>query len=215
MSIVVVMETNREWNTVEEAQTYGGSLLEDAFIVLRESEAEDFSTLAQWWNDPLWAVLQQRVIKPRPVSAITDMLTSWSVNRPNTGDAGFSIFEKASGSLIGHITLYGGLLPHRSSAMAVIIGPEWVGQGLGTRAVKLMTGYGFKELGLHRISLRVASFNARALSSYQKAGFTIEGRERDSFFHNGQFHDELILGMLDREYSAAERSAPTEDNPQV
>ncbi|WP_313813345.1 GNAT family protein [Glutamicibacter sp.] len=202
MTIVVGMETNREWKSINEAQGYGSSLLEDDAIVLRESEAEDFAKLSEWWNDPQWAVLQQRVIKPRPGTSLAQMFSSWSENQPNSGDAGFSIFEKATGSFIGHITLYGGVLPHRSSTMAVIIGPTSVGQGLGTRAVKLMTGYGFRELGLHRISLRVASFNTRALKAYEKAGFTLEGRERDSYFHDGAFHDELILGLLDREYFA-------------
>ncbi len=205
MSIVVGMETNREWNTVEDAQAYASSLLEDEAIVLRESEAEDFRKLAEWWNDPHWAVLQQRVIKPRQTASLVDLFNSWSQNQTNTGDVGFSIFEKASGSFIGHITLYGGVLPHRSSSMAMIIGPSWVGQGLGTRAVKLMTSYGFRELGLHRISLRVASFNPRAQRAYEKAGFSVEGRERDSFFHDGVFHDEVIMGLLDREFFASQQ----------
>lgn len=197
------METNCEWTTGQQAQDYGTTLLEDDAVVLRESEPEDFAVLAPWWNDPRWAVLQQRVIKPRPSQHLADMFASWCVNRPESGKAGFSIFEKATGSLVGHVTLYGGTLPHRAADLSIMIGLEYVDKGLGTRAVKLMCGYGFKELGLHCVALKVAAFNSRAIRAYEKAGFSVEGRERDAYFHDGRFHDALVMGFLDREYFAS------------
>ena len=194
------METNCEWTTGQQAQDYGTTLLEDDAVVLRESEPEDFEVLAPWWNDPRWAVLQQRVIKPRPSQHLADMFASWCVNRPESGEAGFSIFEKATGALVGHVTLYGGTLPHRAADLSIMIGPEYVDKGLGTRAVKLMCGYGFKELGLHRVALKVAAFNSRAKRAYEKSGFILEGRERGAYFHDGKFHDQLVYGLLADEY---------------
>ncbi|MGO4296365.1 GNAT family N-acetyltransferase [Glutamicibacter sp. MCAF14] len=196
------METSQGWNSIDQAQQYGENLLRDAVIDLRESEQEDFAHMAGWWNDPAWAVLQQRTIKPRPEAPLAEMFAQWSRNIPYSGDAGFSIFERGTGTFIGHITLHGGVLPHRAAELAVMIGPDFVRQGFGTRAIKLMTGYGFRELGLHRISLCVAVFNPRAIRSYEKAGFTLEGRQREVYFHNGQFHDQVLLSLLSHEYFA-------------
>ncbi|MGQ3382116.1 GNAT family N-acetyltransferase [Glutamicibacter sp. TV12E] len=197
------MMNSGQWDSVESAQHYGHALLRDEAIELRESEHPDFAAMAQWWNDPQWAVLQQRTIKPRPEAPLLEMFAQWSENKPSSGDAGFSIFELATGGFIGHITLFGGALPHRAAEMAVMIGPDFVGRGFGTRASKLMAGYGFREMGLHRIGLCVAAFNQRATRAYEKAGFVQEGRQREVYFHNGQFHDQILLSLLSSDYFAA------------
>lgn len=197
------MENSGQWDSVESAQQYGHNLLRDDVIELRESEQSDFAVMTQWWNDPEWAVLQQRTIKPRPEAPLVEMFAQWSENKPYSGNAGFSIFERATGAFIGHITLFGGTLPHRAVEMAVMIGPDFVGQGFGTRASKLMSSYGFRELGLHRIGLCVAAFNPRAIRAYEKAGFVREGRQREVYFHNGQFHDQVLLSLLASDYFAA------------
>lgn len=197
------MDNSGAWDELESAQHYGENLLQDAVIELRESEQEDFALMARWWNEPKWAVLQQRTIKPRPQAPLLEMFAQWSRNQPYSGDAGFSIFERGTGTFIGHITVHGGQLPHRAAELAVMIGPEFVGQGFGTRATELMAGYGFRELGLHRIAVNVAAFNPRAIRAYEKAGFIQEGRQREVYFHNGRFHDQVLLSLLAREYFAA------------
>ncbi|PCC27988.1 hypothetical protein CIK76_14070 [Glutamicibacter sp. BW80] len=199
------MTTDAQWNQASQAQSYGEALLQDERVCLREVEPEDLAQLAAWWNDPQWAVLQQRIAKPRPSQRVMDMLAVWSENKPNSGDAGFSIFEKPQGNLIGHATLAGGALPHRAAEFAIMLGGEHVDRGYGTRAVRLMTGYGFNEMGLNRIGLKVAAFNTRALRAYEKAGFSLEGREREVYFHQGKFHDQLIMGLLARDYFATAR----------
>jgi RimJ/RimL family protein N-acetyltransferase len=55
-------------------------------------------------------------------------------------------------------------------------------------------------LKLHRISVRVVAYNARALGAYRKCGFTTEGREREAAFVDGAWHDDVMMGILDREY---------------
>lgn len=57
------------------------------------------------------------------------------------------------------------------------------GKGLGTEATQLILRYGFETMGLTEISLVVLAANARAIRSYEKAGFrpveaTAEDRQR-------------------------------------
>lgn len=75
------------------------------------------------------------------------------------------------------------------------------GRGIGTRATRLVLGYGFGELGLHRIDLRVLDFNTRAIACYQRVGFTIEGTERDSAFIDGAWHSDVIMSILEQEFT--------------
>ncbi|MNY63079.1 hypothetical protein D3C86_1999940 [compost metagenome] len=62
-----------------------------------------------------------------------------------------------------------------------------------------MLTYAFSELKLHRVSLRVLAINKRAIRSYMKCGFQVEGRERETAFLDGKWHDDLIMGLLEHE----------------
>jgi RimJ/RimL family protein N-acetyltransferase len=81
-----------------------------------------------------------------------------------------------------------------------------LGIGLGTEAVSLVLGYAFDILELHRITVRVVQYNDRAIRAYQKCGFTIEGREREAALVDGNWYDDVIMGILDREFSGAKRN---------
>jgi len=188
-----------QWSSSDEASEYGGRLLTDGEITLRALTESDIPSLVAWWNRPEWAGLQQRIIKPRPDGPIEEMFRNWSANKP-LGDSGFSIVSNDSGELFGHLTLYGASLPERRASFAILIGPDHVGHGIGPKATQLALSYGFRELGLNRIELHAWAFNTRAIRAYEKAGFTIEGRRREAVFHDGRFHDELMMSVLARDY---------------
>jgi len=45
------------------------------------------------------------------------------------------------------------------------------GQGLGTEAIRLLTGYLFREMSVRRCRIEVISRNPRAIRAYEKAGY--------------------------------------------
>ena len=65
--------------------------------------------------------------------------------------------------------------------------------------MRLMVDYGFKALNLHRIGLDVFSYNERAVHVYEKMGFKREGLQRDSLFYDGEFHDTILMAILEDE----------------
>ena len=61
---------------------------------------------------------------------------------------------------------------------------DW-GKGYGTDAMKLCLQYAFMELGAQRVSLGLHEYNSRALKSYEKTGFKLEGRMRQEVMREG------------------------------
>lgn len=107
------------------------------------------------------------------------------------------------GGLIGEIRLdQVDSRDSRASMAIAIYNPQRLGKGLGPAAMKLLLKYAFEELHLHRISVRVLAYNERAIRAYQKCGFHIEGREREAALVNGQWHDDVMMGLLDREFQS-------------
>lgn len=67
--------------------------------------------------------------------------------------------------------------------------------------MKLILDFGFLEMNLHRIYLRVFSFNSRAIKLYEKLGFQQEGKSRESIFRNGKWHDIIHMSIMQNEYA--------------
>ena len=83
-----------------------------------------------------------------------------------------------------------------------IFNRDYWNRGIGTEATRLVLRFGFEDLGLHRIELRVVDYNVRAIKSYEKAGFVKEGVERETVFLDGQWHSDLRMAILEQEYRA-------------
>jgi len=69
-------------------------------------------------------------------------------------------------------------------------------QGAGTVALKDSLRICFAELGLHRVFALVFAFNERAVRTFVKAGFAVEGRFRAHRKRDGKYHDMIVLGCL-------------------
>jgi RimJ/RimL family protein N-acetyltransferase len=113
----------------------------------------------------------------------------------------FAVRALEDDRLLGDITLSVINWGSREAFAGIAIGArEFWGKGYGTEAMGLILRYGFIELNLRRISLSVFEFNQRALRSYEKAGFHLEGRLRGSLQREGRRWDELCMGILREEW---------------
>ena len=74
------------------------------------------------------------------------------------------------------------------------------GKGYGSDALVVVLQYAFLELNLRRVSLNVFEYNQRAVRSYEKAGFKMEGRERQAVQREGRRYDVLHMGLLREEW---------------
>jgi ribosomal-protein-alanine N-acetyltransferase len=102
---------------------------------------------------------------------------------------------------IGTVRLHSLNAPDRRARLAIgIFAPECWGLGYGTLAIRLVLRYAFEELGLHRVDLRVLAYNTRAIACYVKCGFVREGVERESALVDGQWHSDVIMGILEGEF---------------
>jgi ribosomal-protein-alanine N-acetyltransferase len=106
-----------------------------------------------------------------------------SLNHEARAGRSYSFFIWSGANFIGQITMggvmYGAL---RSAHIGYWIDKNFANKGLTTQAVKLVSGFGFSELGLHRIEINVRPENGASCRVAEKAGFIIAG-ERKAFLH--------------------------------
>jgi RimJ/RimL family protein N-acetyltransferase len=115
----------------------------------------------------------------------------------------FAIKDIESEALIGFIGLFDLYKTQGDAMVAIALGErEFWGKGYGTDAMRVMLRYGFNELNLRRMGLIVFEYNPRAIRSYEKVGFSDEGRVRGAMQRDGKRWDYLFMGILRDEWLA-------------
>lgn len=90
---------------------------------------------------------------------------------------------------------------NRSGELHIMIGNKVNrGKGIGTFAVSSIIDHAFQDLNLRRLQLEVLESNEIAQKLYRKMGFVEEGRKRKAVFKDGQYVDEIIMGLLRDDY---------------
>ena len=111
--------------------------------------------------------------------------------------ADYAILRKEDRVYLGDVVLSGIDEDNRSGAFRIALtGPDVFGKGYGTEATRLLLGYAFDVVGLHRVSLEVFDFNPRAQRAYEKAGFVREGLQREALWWDGEWHDVVTMAIL-------------------
>jgi RimJ/RimL family protein N-acetyltransferase len=115
----------------------------------------------------------------------------------------FWIRTLAEDKLIGDVGLWVNSWTHGEAWVGIMIGErDFWGKGYGTDAMRLAVQYGFTEMNLRRISLGLHAYNLRALKSYEKVGFKMEGCIRGEGLRDGQRYDGYYMGILREEWLA-------------
>jgi RimJ/RimL family protein N-acetyltransferase len=92
---------------------------------------------------------------------------------------------------------------HNEAWVGIGIGErDFWGKGYGTDMMNLALQYAFIELNVYRVSLGLHAYNPRALKSYEKAGFRLEGLTRKDTLREGKRTDGLWMGILREEWEA-------------
>ena len=119
----------------------------------------------------------------------------------------FAICLSKTGLLVGAISLQRAS-PFNRAELGYWIGPEYWNRGYCTEAVKAVVGYGFGELGYHKISGRHFEGNPSSGRVMQKAGMEREGVLRDEVIKDGRFVTVMVYGILASEGATFNLNSP-------
>ncbi len=110
--------------------------------------------------------------------------------------------RRADDAVVGDLTL---ILTNRDNAqgeIGYILAAEARGQGLATEGARALLDLGFGPLGLHRISAQCDARNAASARVMARLGMRQEAHLIENEFVKGEWTDELIFALLDREWAA-------------
>lgn len=174
-------------------------------VVLRPFGERDLSAMAEILADPNVLRLTGSVDSTEQAHAgrteSDEVLRGWYLSRNEQADRlDLAVTDRESGECVGEVVLNDYNEANASCGFRTLIGPKGRDRGLGTEAARLVVGYGFERLGLHRIALEVYAFNPRARRAYEKVGFVREGTLRDALRFDDTWVDATVMSILADEW---------------
>ena len=160
---------------------------------------DDLAPLYQRWRNDFYV---QRTFGnvPAPVTlaAQNARLQQWM----SSADAfWFTVYRLADLRPIGTTDLFEVDFRFRTARFGVQLGEaDARGCGLGTEVAQLMLDYAFTALGLNSVMLDVSEYNLAGLRAYEKAGFRVIGRRRQSDILAGKVYDLVLMDCVASEF---------------
>jgi len=174
--------------------------------------AEEPEKLAEAYSRWQWDSELQRLGTTEPASmhskkGILEYIEKQQKKEEDVRNFFFNIRTLEDDRLIGDVGLDGIRWNHGDAFVGIMIGDreDW-NKGYGTDALRIILRYAFTELNLHRLSLNTFEYNPRAIRSYEKAGFKVEGRVRQYLNREGRRWDLIYMGILRDEWNSGNNS---------
>jgi RimJ/RimL family protein N-acetyltransferase len=169
-------------------------------VYLRPLQADDAELFAEWLND----TRVTRTLRARgPITVEAER--EW-IARVSADPSEFvcALVLRKGDRLIGSAGLHAIDWQARSASFGIKIGiPAMWGRGYGTEATRLVTDHAFRTLNLNRVGLQVHAGNVAGRRAYEKAGYRVEGIQREAVYREGRFGDLVLMAVLRSQWEAA------------
>jgi len=120
------------------------------------------------------------------------------ISEMNRATNSLFLVAEDDGRIVGQLMLQGGKRRNvrHAATLGITVGREYRGRGVGRRLMVYAIDWARESGVVTRIELNVFVRNSHAIRLYESCGFVIEGRRRRSTHRDGQYLDDLVMGLL-------------------
>ena len=113
-------------------------------------------------------------------------------------DIVLGIILKETNEFIGVVDLMRNT-KHNNGEIGYWLGFDYWGKGIMTEVVKAFTEYCLKELKLHRLVIKVFTFNPASAKVAIKSGYEYEGCNKEVVLKDGKYYDTETYALINKE----------------
>ena len=183
----VTTVTTSDWKS-------GLPVLTGTAFTLRELRLEDAaSLLAMLTTDEV-----ARFISPPPTTVQGfERFIAWTHRERQAGAyACFAVVPAGMTTAVGIFQLRSLEPGFGTAEWGFALGSAYWGTGVFVEGARLVVDFAFDVIGTHRLEARAAVANGRGNGALRKMGAVQEGVLRRSFLRHGQYHDQVLWGIL-------------------
>lgn len=180
--------------------SFGTRSIRTERLILRKFDFTDASDMLDLWVSK--PEIQHMYSEPtyNTIDEVNELLKKYIQNYGNNDYYRWAIVDDESNRCIGQIAFYLVDAKNHFAEIEYCIASDYQNKGLMTEAVRAIIGFGFEQIGLHKIQISTKEINTPSKRVIEKCGFTYEGTLRDYFYYEGEYIDRLYYSMLFSEY---------------
>jgi ribosomal-protein-alanine N-acetyltransferase len=160
-------------------------------FLLRPWEAPDAPAVAAAYSDP---GIQRWHARSMTEAEALAWIGSWAGRWSQETGGSWAVAGEAG--LLGQISLRQLNLQDGAGEVSYWVVPAARGRRVATRALGALSGWAFRQLGLHRMELSHSTLNAASCRVAEHAGYRLEGIRRGGALHADGWHDMHLHARL-------------------
>ena len=170
----------------------------DGVVTLRAWAEDDLLEVVRCFEDPTISRWLPMIPYPYTEADARKWFATLAPRRAAGNGAGLAIVDAVNGELLGGV----GFRPddERRAEVGYWVRRERRGEGIATRALRLILRWAFDELGFTRIQLHCDVENVASQRVAEKAGYTREGVLRAWLEVDGEPRDHVLYSLLATEW---------------
>jgi RimJ/RimL family protein N-acetyltransferase len=169
-------------------------------LTLRRLRFEDAADVLAYRGDPV--VARQQYWEPYAPEAVLALLANQAHVHPGMIGVPLVLGVEYEGKVVGDFALTFNIPEHLQGEVGFNFNQGYTGRGLATRGLAAALGFGFVQLGLHRITAAAFTENERAWRLMERVGMRREAHFVQDGFVRGRWVDVFGYAMLADEWTA-------------
>lgn len=167
-------------------------------IKLRGACEDDYRLYENFRRDTDSQKLYEKIEFPINADSIRE-----SIKRANenNGDDFLFVMENVDGEIVGQIVTFDCDKRMGNFKFGLFVLPAYQGKGYAKEAVNIVLDYYFNHLRYHKANVYIYDCNEKSQKFHQSLGFVREGVLRETSFFDGEYHDTVYYGIIDREFN--------------
>lgn len=166
-------------------------------VTLRPICESDTDSVVRWRNK---RIVQNNFIFRETITP--EMHIQWLNSKVKTGEVIQYIMIDELDEAFGSVYYRDLDLVSKTAEFGIFIGEEdHISRGYGQEAMQLFLDFGFHNIGLQKIFLRVIESNERAYHVYEKIGFKVICKEKQVSQPSGEVLNVIYMSIIDQERS--------------
>jgi RimJ/RimL family protein N-acetyltransferase len=166
------------------------------YLSVPNIESLDIQEWSSWYNDQKLTEFNTHGVFPVSTTQEREYILTAATD-PNT--ILLAIMDKEGDSLIGNIALKDINVFERHAEIALTV-RRAAPPSASIESMGLMISHGFRRLNLNRIYGGTDENLKHWVDMLGILGITIEGREREAFFRDNQFRDNILFSIIRSDY---------------
>jgi len=119
-----------------------------------------------------------------------------------------AVVPRGLGTVVGNVNLFWRSEQHGQGELGFIVHPDHQGRGYAQEASLALLHVGFDQRGLHRIVGRLDGRNGASARVLERLGMRREAHLVENEWVKGEWTDELVYALLDREWQSRAAAGP-------